>query len=112
MVLTKKQKIERAIAIGNERLEVFEEQLKVFYENLKACQSLSSCGNVKLKLIRDIFSEVKDQSDLIKSLKPTAETSELREFKHNVDEANEQKSVGQSSCLIGAVCENSTLAGQ
>ena len=61
MPLTKKQKIERAIAIGSERLEVFDEQLKVFYDNLKACQSFSSCENVNLKSIRDIFSEVKDQ---------------------------------------------------
>ena len=93
MVLTKKQKIERAIAIGNERLEVFDEQIKVFYENLKACQSFSSCENVNLKSIRDIFSEVKDQSDLIKSLKPAVDTSELREFKRDLDEASEQKTV-------------------
>ena len=93
MPLTKKQKIERAISIGNERLEVFDEQLKVFYDNLKACQSLSSCGNVKLKSIRDICSEVKDQSDLIKSLKLAVETSEMREFKRDFDEASEQKNV-------------------
>ena len=90
---TKKQKIERAIAIGSERLEVFDEQIKVFYENLKACQSFSSCENVNVKSIRDIFSEVKDQSDLIKSLKPAVETSELREFKRDLDEASEQKTV-------------------
>ena len=48
---------------------------------------------MNLKSIRDIFSEVKDQSDLIKNLKLAVETSEMREFKRDVDEASEQKNV-------------------
>jgi len=93
MVLTKKQKVERAIAIGYERLEVFNEQLNVFYSELEACQSLSLYGNVKLEPIRDIFSEIKDQVDIIKYLKLAAETSEMREFKRHVDKASDKKIV-------------------
>ena len=93
MPLTKKQKVGRAIAIGYERLEVFNEQLNVFYSELEACQSLSLYGNVKLEPIRDIFSEIKDQVDIIKYLKLATETSEMREFKRHVDKASDKKIV-------------------